>query len=274
VGAVIEGKVIPTPDKPNAELVKRTNSLVQMAVAVQVTTPEESVDASAVLQRIAGARRFIEGVYKTAKAPLLEAQRKLIQQEKDLVAPLVNAEELITERVTAFRAEEDRRRRLVLAAQREEAEAKARKEAEERAAKLRAAAAEADTKKAAQALERHAKAIEAAPPVIEAIDAPEEAQTLASGTHDRATYSAVLLSLEPLVLAVAAKIMLQKHGGAGNERVAAYLRSFNPDGHASLDALQANMPELNRLARALKDSLSVPGVEVQKKTKLVSRGSM
>ena len=74
--------------KSNPELSSQTTALVSLASHVVVRTPDDSVEASAFLPKVQHLRRWITGIYKDAKAPLLTAKKTLDTQEKSLLGPL------------------------------------------------------------------------------------------------------------------------------------------------------------------------------------------
>jgi hypothetical protein len=276
-------ELVDTPDKavvgevvnikaPTTEVEKRATALITLAKAQPITSADQCVEASATLSKIQSARRFITAIYKTARDPLIEAQRKLIAQEKALIDPLVRAERDLEGRILTFNnAERDRVRKLAEAAT-ADATAKAVEEQQGRADALRKAAEAAPTKQARRALEKAAESVTTAQTTAEAIELPVAAQTLAGGVHERETFAYELVDLKALVLEVAAKIMLNDYGGKADKRLSAFLSTFKPEQHATLDCLKANPGEIGKLVKALKGDTRISGIKVSKNKGLVSRG--
>ena len=102
--------------KPNQELSSQTTALVSLAEQVVVHTPEDSVEASQFLSRVQHMRRWITGIYKDAKAPLLTAKKTLDTQEKSLLGPLEIAEDRVMQLIVAFTRQEAAERALLAAA--------------------------------------------------------------------------------------------------------------------------------------------------------------
>lgn len=264
----LEGKVV-IDTAPNAEMQARTKALVTLATKAVVATPAQLVDATSALARIQTARRFIADVYRSAKAPLLQAQRTLNEQERDLLGPLTTAEKMLQSRILSFQDGERERATKLLEEARDASREAAKADQDARAEKLREAASQARTKEARQSLERAADAISAAEPIPAPVEVPQAASLI--GAHAVERHKASVVDLRALVLEVAAKLMLTHYGGAKSPTVAAYLSAFGLDGHATLDCLRANEPELNRMAFALRADLRISGVEVVKDRGIVTR---
>ena len=99
--------IVPTrqsksPALPHAELRSKTDGLVLVAESCRVLTAECSREASEHLSKIQHLRRWITGVYSDAKAPLVEAKKKLEAQERELLAPLAAAETLVMREILNY----------------------------------------------------------------------------------------------------------------------------------------------------------------------------
>ena len=224
---------------PEPALAGQTEELVALADQVMVTTESESVEASAVLKRVQMLRRFVSGVYKTAKGPLNDAKRRLDTQEKALLEPLRRAESDIMATILAYRNAEQ-----------------ARLEAEA------AAAVEATV----EARLNGAPSLE---PVLPAAPAPE---TLVEGMVARSTWTGTVTDLKKVVLSVAAQLLLDDETAKMTTVTRRWLtKTCAPSPQASLDLLSISAPRLNALARALRHDLSVPGTSVAENQQLVSR---
>jgi hypothetical protein len=184
-------------------------------------------------------RRFVSGVYKTAKGPLNDAKRRLDTQEKALLAPLRRAESDIMATILTFRNAEQ-----------------ARLEAE----------AEASIEATVVARLSGEPSLE---PVLPAAPAPE---TLVAGMVARSTWTGTVTDLRKVVLAVAAQLLLDDETLAPTKVTRRWLTTTcAPSPQASLDLLSISAPRLNALARALRHDLSVPGTTVEENQQLVSR---
>ena len=224
---------------PEPALAGQTEELVALADAVRGKNETESVEASVVLKRVQMLRRFVTGVYKTAKGPLTDAKRRLDGQEKALLAPLRRAESDIMATILTFRNAEQARL---------EAEAAATVEATV-VARLNGE----------PSLE----------PVLPAAPAPE---TLVEGMVARSTWTGTVTDLHKVVLSVAAQLLLDDSSLTMTTVTRRWLtKTCDPSPQASLDLLSISAPRLNALARALRHDLSVPGTAVAENQQLVSR---
>ena len=224
---------------PEPALTGQTAELVQLADHIVVENETESVQASAFLKRVQVLRRFVSGVYKTAKSPPADAKRRLDLQEKSLLDPLRRAESEVMGTILAFRNAEETRR-------------------EDAAATALEATVVARLDGAA-----------APPGPVLPVVAP---QTLVEGMISRSTWTASCIDLRKVVLAVAAQILLDDETLAPTKVTRRWLaNTCAPSPQASLDLLAISAPRLNALARALRHDLSVPGTAVQEHQQLVSR---
>ena len=224
---------------PEPALTGQTAELVQLSDRIVVTNETESVQASAFLTRVQVLRRFISGVYKTAKGPLTAGKRQLDLQEKSLLDPLRRAESEVMGTILAFRNSEEARR--------EDA--------------------------AATALEATVVArLDGAPAALGPVLPVVAPQTLVEGMISRSTWTASCIDLRKVVLAVAAQLLLDDETLVPTQVTRRWLaNTCAPSPQASLDLLAISAPRLNALARALRHDLSVPGTAVQEHQQLVSR---
>ena len=216
--------IVPTrqsksPALPHAELRSKTDGLVLVAESCRVLTAECSREASEHLSKIQHLRRWITGVYSDAKAPLVEAKKKLEAQERELLAPLAAAETLVMREILNYQ-------------------------------------------------EGRARVIAAIPTSSEVL--PPEPQTVVDGMQSRVTTGASVHDLERLVLSVAGRILMSREGSTAVTR--RWLqRECQPSPQAALTLLAPQTPAINALARALRELLNLPGVELTTKTTLVAR---
>lgn len=256
--------------KPNPELSSQTKELVSLAEFYTVTTAEESVEASEFLSRIQKLRRWIDGIYKDAKTPLATAKRTLDAQQKALLDPLAQAESRVMQRIVAFTALQNLEREQREHAARREAQTLAFLEQARQAERIRALADARQTSPAAAvALHAQADMIEQAPPLIMPLPVIMES-VLAKGVQQRTTYAAKVENLRDLVLGIAAQIIVSEY--PVDESTRTFLtETFLPTPQCSLVLLDASMPQLNTLARALRHDLSLPGITLEKNVTLVAK---
>ena len=212
-------------------LEKQTHDLLAPADAMLVTCESESLAASLYLERVQKLRRWVKSIYTDAKQPLSVAKKTLDAQERALIDPIKQAEKQIMGRILDFTtAQADREAQRV--------------------------AAQVDQSLDAETL-------------VPVAAAPPPAPMVAPGMQRRSTYSATVVDMEALVLAVAGQILLDRPGST--KVTQRWLTQVcRPSPQASLGLLTASGPALNALARALKHDLSVPGTTLSETTTLVS----
>lgn len=256
--------------KPNPEVANQTKQLIFLAEFYVVTTPEESVEASEFLSRIQKLRRWIDSIYKDATAPLSTAKRTLDTQKKSLLDPLADAERTVMQRIVAFTAEQDKLRQKQENVAQLLAQATAFAEQARQAARIRSLADQSTTSTSASvALHAQADMIEHAPPLVMPTPVVMDA-TLSTGVQRRTTYNANVENLRDLVLGISAQIMISEYSLDAVTRK--FLEeNFLPTSQCSLSLLEASMPSLNTLARALRQDLNIPGVTLEKTTSLVAK---
>jgi hypothetical protein len=107
--------------------------------------------------------------------------------------------------------------------------------------------------------------------IPEAVDPP--APTLVNGMGPRTNYRADVTDLKALILSVAARLMLEdQNAGPMTKVTQRWLSAYRPTPQATMSLLRENPTALNALARALKEDLSLPGVQPTRSTILVDRG--
>jgi hypothetical protein len=208
-------------------------------------------------QMLQGIRLYTKKVHDVFD-PIVEANHKAhkvaVDQRKNMLAPVENAERVLKERMGDYEqaqqrlaeiAEQERRReqeRLEEEARQEalKIEAENRRQAEEATLAVAIQAEEqGDTEAAEQILEQPVFVPPVAPRPVFAppvqVMVPQ-----ATGVSFRSVWSAEVTDLKTLVLAIAA-------------------------GKAPLAAVMADMTVLNGLARSLKGSMNVPGVRATEK---------
>lgn len=186
----------------------------------------------------------------------------LVADEKKFLEPVERAERVVRERIALYEQECERERRALEETARLERERLASEEAARVAALERQLVREAEERQLTQAVaaeaagdrETAARLLEA-PPVVPVIaprpvfvPPPAVAAPKAQGVSFRDDWSAEVVDLLALVKAVAS-------------------------GHQPLALLQANVPALNQMAKALKGSMAVPGIRVTSRRITSVRGA-
>src|SRR5688500_8981236 len=152
---------------PNPEIAAQTKSLAAEFATLTITTPAECVEATRYLGRLQKLRRWVDGIFKTAKQPLTTAKKQLDANHNASVQQIRDLEDQVEARILAFQETERQERARRDQEERERRELEARKEQEQRAAELRAAAEAAPSKKVAKLLTQQAEIIAAAEPIVD-----------------------------------------------------------------------------------------------------------
>lgn len=208
--------------------------IVAQAQALTIHSAEDNVTAAGLCKLCKGFQSEIEASYRPIVEKAHEAHKAALAELKAQLKPYEEAEKALKRAMIAWDSAERER----IANARREAEEKARKEAEE-AALAEAAFLEAsgDTRAADAVLE--------APIIVKPVEAP--AIEKAEGTSVREVWTARVVDIKALCLAVA-------------------------QGAVPAEYVEANLPALNSLARMLKQSMAVPGVEAVAERKMAVRG--
>lgn len=215
------------------ELVKESSATLTVAKGFAITSAEEYTKAAPMLAGIKALQKKIDDTFDPHIKRAFEAHRSLVAEKKSHLAPLAEAESHIKRALLGFQQEEERKRR--------DAEARAQEAARKEQEKLRAQAEKATARgktEKAEALTIAAESIVA--PVL-----PTSIPKIA-GLSTRTTYHAKVTNFTDLIRGVAA--------GATPEV-----------------ALEPNMTFLNNQARAMKQTLSYPGVEVVEEQGIASK---
>lgn len=234
-----------------------------------IDTADKAREAATMLAGVAKTRRWVTSVFKLAKDPLNDALNKIRGNEKTVVSALEDVESKLTKGINYYRRADEQRRLLAAQAETAAREEAARAEAQARAEELRQMAAGA-TKAVARQLNQQADIIANAQPIVDPVEPEPEAGILGDGQHDRGNYHAAVDSKDQLILQVAAQAMIAKHGAP--PVVAAFLQQFKPNAQATTAVLQPHMPELNQLAKRLRNELALAGVRAVKDEAIITRG--
>ncbi len=236
-----------------------------IALAVEIDSPEMLAIASDELREITARRKKIEDMRLSLTRPLDESKKRIMDLFRAPTERLEQAEQLLRKGVLTYqqaereKAEKARREaEAALEAERRAAE-EARREAEraERDAQALAAAADSKVERDAALTAAHEAArarseAEARVEIAEIAPLPAIAQApQADGVSTRKTWKAEVTDLKALVLAAAERL------SRGDETLLAFLA---PDTKALAGA-----------ARSMRNKLSVPGVRVYAEESLAVR---
>jgi len=218
--------IIPMPD--GDELSKTNTALIQRADAMTVTTVAEHAGCLEFIKTLAGAERAITALFKDPKKAASDAHKSVCGAEKKLLDPVSQARQIATGKATRF--ETDQR----IEAERKAAELREqiRKQEEDKRLKEAMKAEKAgDQAKMEELLEK---------PIPQPIIQMPVAVAKVDGISTLVTWRAEVTDLYELVCHIA------KH----------------PE---DIDLVEANMPNLNRLAKMKKDGAwPLPGVRAAK----------
>lgn len=135
---------------------KKSSELATQASAIVVVDPASQERASELLLTVAAMRKEIADTWKPMKDAAFKAHRVVCDQERNLDAPLLEAEKILKQRIGGFVAEQQRIAREIEEAQRlrlrEEAERIAREESERLALEDAIALEDEGQKEAAEAV--------------------------------------------------------------------------------------------------------------------------
>ena len=199
--------------------------LAERAAQIVVTDKEQHGEAQTYLVDLAQLERRVTGLFAAPKASANAAHKQICAAEKQLLAPIQDARRIVTRSIGLYEFEE--RRRAEDERRRKEKEARKREE-ERLLAEAQAAEEAGDAELAEQIIEEAA----AAPPPPVKVE-PQLART--PGVVSQTRWHAEVTDLPALIAYVAG----------------------NP---THQNALQANMPYLNGLARNMRDNMRLPGV--------------
>ena len=214
--------IITTPD--GAGIAAEMSPIVAQSRALTVTDTDSHAAALTAIKALKGAEKRIELYFEPSRQALDAAKKEVLKARDGLIAPLTEARYVVDYKAMMFEAEQQR---IALEQERVLRE-QARKEEEDRiVAEAVFAESEGDT--------QAAEAILSAPVVIATVSvAPAVAEVAGVSTTTR--WSAEVTDKMALIKYVAA----------------------HPEWASLLDA---NAPNLNRLAVSVKSALSIPGVK-------------
>lgn len=207
----------------------------ERAAQLVIVDQQSYTRAAETLKEIAWVEKQITDHHGPMKKAAKEAHNQAVAAEKRFLDPLMKAKDIIRGAISKWTSEQERIRREAEAKAREEAR---RKEEDERLAK--AAAAEAEGRPEAEVT----KILETPVPIAPVVAMPTYNKV--EGVSMRETWHAEVIDIKVLCQAVV-------------------------EGQAPLEAVQANMPLLNSMARTSKSELSIPGVKAVKEIGVTTR---
>lgn len=226
-------------------------TLQDRAKALRIRSAASFAEGDTILVTCKALRKRIQSAFEPATERFREIKRQADAGRRDNEAkqaeyeqPVIEAESRVKELMQAYQTEQ----KQLAAAKQAEADAKAQADADARKAKeveaMRAEAERVRKEDAAAAKELEAQAaLTEEQPAAPVAAAPVAAAPKAGHSHSRTTYSADLVNMTHLCLAI------------GNP--------LCPMATANLVKLDAKAA--NQLARALKSNMSVPGLRLVKK---------
>lgn len=225
-------------ERPDQQMLDSADRFLAVAQSYQITSPELYEAAATDLQEIKGKLKSLEEKRTAITKPLnqaLKAVNDLFRRPKE---KLEQAELLIKQAMSAYDQEQERKRR--------EVQARLEEEARKERARLEAEARKAEEKgqiEKAEALRESAASI-VAPIVSSATEAPK-----VTGIATRGLWKARVTDKAALVRHIVAE---------------------RPD---LISLIEIDASALNALARAQKNALSLPGVEVYEDKIIAARAS-
>jgi len=210
---------------------EKTSTAVSEMHITAIETAEQAVQIGGYLRECTKLRKEVESAFKPIKDAQNAALKATRDQEKKFLEPIEAVELAARHEMAGW----DQRERKRLEDERRERDRIATEEAEARRLQLAADLdAFGETEAAINVLDQPASAF------VEAVTFDEPEPVKVEGISYRSLWSARVVDFATLVRAVA-------------------------DGKAPLELLQANETALNGVARALKQSMSIPGVIAEEK---------
>lgn len=226
-------KIVETNEVENKAL-----DIVSQANAVQVTNSETYTAAGILWKSIGDMIKEVKDTFDPICDAAHKAHKAATEKRAKYLDPLTNAQKSVKSLMSAYDAEQERIRRE----EQRRLEEEARKQEEERLLQ-EALAAEEDAKRNGatnEEAEAEAAAIIEQPVYVAPVVVPKATPKLQGGPVYREVWAAQVTDIKALCLAIA-------------------------HGKASPECVLPNMPALNRMAVALKQTLAIPGVKAYSK---------
>lgn len=220
-------------DDTTQKVAEKAMTIVEQARSVEIKDAETYMAAGKLWKDIGAMIREVKDTFDPICEAAWRAHREATAKRAKYLDPLVSSQKAVKSLMSAYDAEQERirreeERRLAEIARKQEEERRLAEalEAEEEARRHGVAPEEAA---------REAEEILTAPVNVPPVVLPKATPKMEGGPVYRTVWSAACIDIVALCRAVA-------------------------DGKASPELVLPNMPALNRMATALKDSMNIPGV--------------
>ncbi len=237
------------------------------ALVVEVATHGA---AKTLLTEIRAHRKQAEQHHADQKKPINAFRDRALALEKEDVSAWKKIEDGLAAKLLAFETAIEQERKAEQARLQREALAEAKRVQDEQAKLLRTAAKQVEDEATRKALNKQARAVAATPVYA----APVTVAPAVESSRTRTTWSADVLDVEALVIAVAATILVKRFPPTGApSAISTYLGLIAQETPVPLSALEPDKladthPWLNGQAVQLRGELRIPGVVAVERTKL------
>lgn len=223
---------IEAPDALAASAARGSSLVLKVAERMEIASPADYRWAADELRQVKTKMKELDSDRRKITSKLDAAKKSIMDLFREPLQFLADAETVIKRKMLAWQQEEERKRR--------EAEALARENQRKEQERLQAQAKKAEQRGKVEQAEALRQQADATPAI-----APPAPQKVA-GLSTREDWEAEVVDKMALVKAVAA-------------------------GKVPIEALDVNMPLLNKMARALKQSLAWDGVKARAVQRIASR---
>jgi chromosome segregation ATPase len=272
------------PMQVQIELAPETKELIaqcdQVVPQITIDSAESCQVAASELAKVKAIDKSLESCRTEMKKPALEAGRMIDAFFKPYQSQLKNAETSIKNGISAYQREEQRKQ----AEKQRILDEQARKEREriEREAQRAREKAEAEQRELERIqLEKQKLAESQAPEAVAQLATLEKQESKVAAKIEKQELKAEQSeSLAQSIVAPVVQTEAPKIAGLSSREVwsaevtdiKALCRAV-ADGMVSVNAVEANMSYLNKLAKMDKDQMSIPGAKAVKETSIASRAS-
>lgn len=250
-----------------APQVARLGALTEAVGALAEITLDTHGQAKSLLAEVRTARKQVEQFHDAQKAPLNLVRSRALDLEKEDVAPFKSLETALGAKLLAFDTELERQRKAEQARLQAEAVEKARKEADDRAKALRAAAKAEDDLATKKQLNAQARALKEAPVFVAPVVVAAPVAAVSTVTR----WSAEITDLEALVVAVAVGILKRRATVGQFTSMTILAEQDAPLAALEPERLIESHPWLNTAASQGREEFRLPGVVAVSKTGLSGR---
>lgn len=214
--------------------VSQAIALYDGAKKIQVITADDYTNAGQILKEVKGKSKQLDELRKSMTRPLDDSKKKIMEFFRPAEEKLAEAARIISKPMIEWETQQERNRREAERIAQEEAQKRAEEEALQLAVEVEQSG---DTELAEQIISQPVQV-----PVVKIASAVPKT----NGTFSRETWKAEVVDIKALASAVAS-------------------------GKVPAEALQANMPFLNQMARSFKGGLNYPGVRAIAEKSITSR---